>query len=81
MPKKRSVNPAFNKRLQRMYRRLAAGPSVTGLAPTPQADPGEGQEHPVTAPPATPKTHTDMQRLIAAETKRRRKGARRLAQS
>lgn len=73
MPKKRSIHPGFGKRLQRLYNRVAAGPSL----PEPEA-PNEAPA-PAMAVANVPRTHTDVERLMAAEAKRARKARRRLA--
>lgn len=75
MPKKRSVAKGFNKRLQRLYRRVASGPALD-----PEQLPDEPQT-PTTEGAGTPKTHLDIQKLVAAQEKRRRRAVKRLSGS
>lgn len=72
MPKKRSIAKGYSKRLQRLYRRAAVGPTL----PEPES-PREAPAAP-TEPTGTPKTHHDMAKLAAAQRKRLRKATRRL---
>lgn len=76
MPKKRSVKPDFNKRLQRLYSRVGHGVST----PLP-ATPREAQDAPKSAVPATPATPDDIRRMLAAQQKRERRRARNRART
>lgn len=75
MPKKRSVAKGFNKRLQRLYRRVASGPALN-----PEELPDESPA-PAMEGAGTPKTPQDVRRLVAAQEKRRRRAVKRLSSS